>query len=149
MLVDVLRPSSQQTHIGRFFDRVARDGFSGFALVIRRKAEENFASFTSTRLVWLLPIGLALLAYLWWTRSARVRALVRDTAVLRHALAAFAVTALLGLALNDSGIAIPALMVLVVECTAAFVVASGLDRPRTERMVAPRERDYVSSADRA
>jgi len=90
---------------------------------------ENFGSFTTTRLVWLIPIGLAFLAYLWWTRRARVPALVRATPVITHTLVAFTLTAVLGYALNDSGIAIPALMVLVLECTAAFVVAAQLDEP--------------------
>ncbi|MEX1007066.1 MAG: hypothetical protein WD271_04385 [Acidimicrobiia bacterium] len=149
-IVDLLRPSSQQTHVGRFFNRVTRDGFSGFFLVIRRKAMENFGSFTSTRLVWLIPIGAALLLFLWWTRAARVGQLVRTTPVIAHTLVAFALTALLGYALNDSGIAIPALMVLVLECAAAFVVAARLDEPSDP----PREREpsgeavYARSADR-
>ena len=128
-IVDMLRPSSQQTHVGRFFDRVTQDGFGGFLLVIRRKAMENFGSFTTTRLVWLIPIGVAFLAYLWWTRSARVRELVSTTPVIAHTLVAFALTAVLGYALNDSGIAIPALMLLVLECAAAFLVAARLDEP--------------------
>ena len=36
---------------------------------------------------------------------------------------------MLGYALNDSGIAIPALMLLVLECAAAYVVAARLDEP--------------------
>jgi hypothetical protein len=128
-IVDLLRPSSQQTHVGRFADRVTRDGFSGFFLVIRRKLMENVDALTSTRLVWLLPIGLALLVFLWWSRATGLRALVRDTATVRSTLVALAVTAVLGFALNDSGIAIPALMVLVLECAAAYVVAAGLDEP--------------------
>ena len=132
-IVDMLRPSSQQTHIGRFFNKVTEGGFSSFFLVIRRKAMENFGSFTSTRLVWLIPIGLAFLAYLWWTRSARVRELVRTTPVIGQTLVAFALTAVLGYALNDSGIAIPALMLLVLECAAAFVVAARLDEPPEPR----------------
>ena len=129
VIVDMLRPSSQQTHVGRFFDRVTQDGFGGFFLVIRRKAMENIGSFTTTRLVWLIPIGVAFLAYLWWTRSAHVRELVATTPVIVHTLVAFALTAVLGYALNDSGIAIPALMVLVLECAAAFLVAARLDEP--------------------
>ena len=125
-IVDVLRPASQQTHIGRFVDRVTRDGFSGFFLVIRRKLMENVDTLTSTRLVWLLPIGLALLAFLWWSGASGVRRLARDNRVVRSTLAAFALTAVLGFALNDSGIAIPALMMLVLECAAAYVVAAGL-----------------------
>ena len=147
-IVDMLRPSSQQTHVGRFFDRVTHDGFSSFALVIRRKATENFASLTSTRLVWLLPIGLALVAYLWWQRSTGLRELLREQPAIRHGLVAFAVTAVLGYALNDSGIAIPALMVVVLECTAAFVVVSRLDPRVSAHDVSTRD-DYVSSAERA
>jgi len=128
-VVDMLRPTAQQTHVGRFFNRVSEDGFDGFLLVIRRKAMENFGSLTTTRLVWLIPIGLVFLGYLWWTRRARVRELVVATPVIAHTLAAFALTAVLGYALNDSGIAIPALMLLVLECAAAYLVAARLDDP--------------------
>jgi hypothetical protein len=150
-VVDMLRPTSQQTHVGRFFDRVTRDGFSGFFLVIRRKATENFGSFTSTRLVLLIPIGVALLLFLWWTRAAHVRRLVRSTPVVAHTLVAFTITALLGYALNDSGVAIPALMVLVLECAAAFVVAARLDEPVPDArpvVEALDEAVYARSADR-
>jgi hypothetical protein len=147
-IVDMLRPASQQTHVGRLFDRVTHDGFSSFAVVIRRKATENFDALTSTRLIWLLPIGLALLAYLWWQRSTGLRELIHEQSAIRHALVAFAVTAVLGYGLNDSGIAIPALMVVVLECTAAFVVVSGLDRRVTAHARMARD-DYVSSAERA
>jgi hypothetical protein len=155
-IVDMLRPKAQQTHVGRFFDRVTNDGFASFAVVIKRKAIENFQSFTTTRLVWLLPIGVALLVYVWWTRRTGVRALVRDTPVVRSTLVAFLITAVLGYALNDSGIAIPALMVLVLECAAAFVVAADLDRDGAARaptltttpMRLP-EPSYARSAERA
>ena len=56
--------------------------------------------------------------------------LLRDTLVFRQVLLALTLTAVLGYALNDSGIAIPALMVLVLECTAVYVVAAGLDQER-------------------
>ena len=155
-IVDVLRPKSQQTHVGRFFDQVTNEGFGGFAVVIKRKAIENFQSLTTTRLVWLLPICVAVLVFLWWTRRTGVRALVRDNAVVRNTLVAFAITAFLGYALNDSGIAIPALMVLVLECAAAFVVAAELDRSPATNARAPvtagvrrPEPSYARSGERA
>jgi hypothetical protein len=158
-IVDVLRPKSQQTHVGRFFDQVTNEGFSGFAVVIKRKAIENFQSFTTTRLVWLLPICVALLVYLWLTRRTALRTLVHNTAVVRHTLLAFALTAFLGYALNDSGIAIPALMVLVLECAVSFVVAADLDggvpartttrAPRAAASPQPELTSYARSGDRA
>jgi hypothetical protein len=151
-IVDVLRPKAQQTHVGRFVDRITNDGFEGFALVIKRKALDNIHSLTTTRLLWLLPIGAVVLVYLWWTRRTDVRSLVRDQSVVRSTLVAFALTAFLGYALNDSGIAIPALMVLVLECTAAFVVAADLDRSVRTDVSVPETRaepSYAGSRERS
>jgi hypothetical protein len=151
-IVDVLRPKAQQTHVGRFVDRITNDGFEGFALVIKRKALDNIQSLTTTRLLWLLPIGAVVLVYLWWTRRTDVRSLVRDQTVVRSTLVALALTAFLGYALNDSGIAIPALMVLVLECTAAFVVAAGLDRSVGSDVSVPAARaepSYAGSRERS
>ena len=58
-----------------------------------------------------------------------VREFVHATPVIAQTLVAFTLTAVLGYALNDSGIAIPALMLLVLECAAAYVVAARLDEP--------------------
>ena len=54
--VDLLRPPDQRTHIGRFFSQVGRDGFSGLFKVLHRKADTNFGSFSTARLLWALPI---------------------------------------------------------------------------------------------
>ena len=118
---DLLRPKDQQTHVGRFFDKVATGGLGDFFLTIRRKATENIDSFSSTRLLWVLPIVALLVWFLWRVHGGRVRPLFREVPVIRQTMLALVVVAVLGYALNDSGIAIPALMAVVFECALVYV----------------------------
>ena len=70
----------------------------------------------------MLPIVALLVWYLWRVPGGRVRPLFIDVAVIRQTLLALAVVAFLGYALNDSGIAIPAMMAVVFECALVYVV---------------------------
>jgi hypothetical protein len=118
---DLLRPRSQQTHIGRFFDSIINgDGRDSF-LTIRRKLDANFASFSGTKLIWVLPVVAVLVWYLWRMRGSRIRPLYRSVPVVRQTVLAIAVVAFLGDALNDSGVAIPAVMAVVFECALVYV----------------------------
>ena len=83
---------------------------------------ENFDSFGGTKLLWLLPIVALLTWYLWRVPGGRARTLFREVPVIRQTLLALAVVAFLGYALNDSGIAIPAMMAVVFECALVYVV---------------------------
>jgi hypothetical protein len=129
---DLLRPQDQQTHVGRFFDQVATGGLGDFFLTIRRKATENIDSFTSTRLLWILPIVALLVWFLWRVRGGRVRPLFREVPVVRQTTLALVVVAFLGYALNDSGIAIPSLMAVVFECALVYVALVPAREPVTD-----------------
>jgi hypothetical protein len=126
--VDFLRPRDQQTHIGRFFDEIVNGAPGDSFLTIRRKLDANLASFGGTRLLWVLPIVALLVWYLWRVRGGRIRPLYRSVPVIRQTVLALGVVAVLGYALNDSGVAIPAVMALVFECAVVFVALT----PRTE-----------------
>ena len=132
--VDLLRPPDQRTHIGRFFSQVGRDGFSGLFKVLRRKADTNLGSFSTARLIWVLPIVAALVAFLWLSERTNARRLIGETPVLRQGLVSLGVLMLLGYALNDSGISIPALMAVVFECAAVYVVLQ--DAPSESKTLA-------------
>jgi hypothetical protein len=119
---DMLRPADQQTHVGRLFDKLARGQVADFTLTIRRKLLENLDSFTNTKLLWVLPVVGLLLWFLWRDPASRARSLFHSVPVIRQTLLAFAVAAFLGYALNDSGIAIPALMAIVLECAVVYVI---------------------------
>jgi hypothetical protein len=136
---DLLRPRDQQTHIGRFFDELFNGAPGDSFLTIRRKIDANLASFGGSKLLWVLPVVAVLIWFLWRVHDGRVRPLFRSVPVVRQTVLALAVVALLGYALNDSGIAIPAVMAVVFECALVFVALT----PTPER--APRWRDYSPS----
>ena len=63
-LLDLLRPSGQRSHIGRFFESFG-NGSGGFVTVIQRKASEAFASLDAYHWIVLIIVIVALTAYLW------------------------------------------------------------------------------------
>jgi len=121
-MLDMLRPADKQTHIGRLFSKVANGQADDFLLTIRRKLVANLDSFTNTKLLWVLPIVAVLLWVLWRAPQSRAQVLFQRVPVIRQTLLVFAVAAFLGYALNDSGVTIPALMAVVLECAVVFVV---------------------------
>jgi hypothetical protein len=136
---DLMRPKEQQTHVGRFFDKVATGGLGDFFLTIRRKLMENIDSFTGTKLLWMLPIVALLAWYLWRVPNSRARTLFTEVVVIRQTLLALAVVAFLGYALNDSGIAIPAMMAVVFECALVYVVLVPAAEPVADPPPSPRD----------
>jgi hypothetical protein len=117
-VLDWLRPAGDRTHLGRFVEQV----LSGDALtVVLRKAQANVDILLGSPLVWTLPTALA--AAFWLLRPGGLlrthstpdggTALpgglsAADVAVLRAGLLAVGVALLLGAAVNDSGVAVPA-----------------------------------------
>ena len=85
------------------------------------------------------PSSRVLVWYLWRVHGGRIRPLFRSVPVIRQTMLALAVVAVLGYALNDSGVAIPAVMALVFECALVFValtpiVRTGVDGGATTRL---------------
>jgi hypothetical protein len=132
--LDMQRPAGARTHLGRLVEQVRGEGPSAFTSVVRRKLEMNIASVSSS--IWriLVPIALAFLAYLALAGARPLVDLVRRIPPLASALAGFAVLLVLGDALNDTGIMVPALMlgVLVPVVSVLIVEPSHADRPELE-----------------
>jgi len=109
-LLDHARPASEQTHLGRFVGRLL-DGEAG--LIVRRKMQGNLELFTASVFPVLGALVVALGALYAWRRRDDLATLLRDRRATRAFLAGFGTVAILGLALNDSGIAVPAVMLAV------------------------------------
>jgi hypothetical protein len=126
--LDLLRPRNQRSHVGRFFEKVGNEGFSGFSSVIERKSGENAATISTT--IYLVLILVVVVAgILLWLRPPRplVGALDR-VPTLRPGSVSLGVLIALSYALNDSGLAIPAIMLSLVAATASYVLFEGVDR---------------------
>ena len=126
--LDLLRPKDQRSHVGRFFEKVGNEGFSGFSSVIERKSGENAATFSSTIFLVLIVVVLTVGVLLWSRPPRPLVAAVTRVPTLRAASASLATLILLSYGLNDSGLAIPAIMLALVTATASYVVFDGVDR---------------------
>ncbi len=120
--LDLLRPKDQRSHVGRFFEKVGNEGFSGFSSVIERKGGENAATFSS--MIYLVLIVVVVLAGLFlWLRPPRpLTAVLEHVPTLRPVSVSLAILILLSYGLNDSGLAIPAIMLALVTATASYVL---------------------------
>jgi len=89
---------------------VRGEGAGELGVVIGRKLEMNLASLSSS--VWrlLVPVALGFVAYLAFGRAHALARLLRRIPELRAALLGFAILIVLGYALNDTGILVPAIM---------------------------------------
>jgi hypothetical protein len=106
-LLDLSRPESSRTHLGRFAQRIV-DGDAG--IVVERKLRSNLAILTSSVWTWLVPACLAFLAFLALRRTGYLHRLQRRVPGVRACLLGALVVGTLGFALNDSGVAVPAMM---------------------------------------
>jgi hypothetical protein len=121
-LLDLLRPPDERTHVGRFLQKVGTD-FGGATLVIRRKASENLSVFGRSLLLGTLIVVAVMVVYLWFVPPRSLRPVARAIPTARATVIALLVVAVLGFALNDSGIAIPGMMFVVVESTLVVLMA--------------------------
>ncbi len=123
-VLDLARPAERRTHLGRLLERVADDGWSGFATVIERKLDANLANITNTVWALILPTALILVGYLLLRAPARLRDLERRSPSLRAGAIGAVTLLVLGFALNDSGIRVPALMLVVFDAAVVVLLTS-------------------------
>ena len=116
--LDVSRPPDSRTHLARLVLRIHDRGIGDFMVILQRKLSDNLLSLTHSVWGFILPIVLVLV--LWLVRRAperlaAIRAAAPETTT---GLTGFAILAVLGYALNDSGVAIPGVMLsILVSCT--------------------------------
>jgi hypothetical protein len=108
-LLDWLRPAESRSHLGRFV-QTALDG--GAWQVVTRKLDQNIALLLGYPLSLLIPVALVLVAYVLARPTSRAARPLRRSfgrvRLLRPGLIAVLVMWVIGFALNDSGVAIPA-----------------------------------------
>lgn len=144
---DLTRPSDERTHLGRLFETGGSRGWSGFWTVIQRKIDENVGVFFRSQWLIIVVLVLAFLAYLLARHRERLRGIVRQIPEMRAAFIGFAILSVLGFVLNDSGIAIPGLMLAILNASIITLIVT-LRRPDflpPEEPAAVRERAPVGS----
>ncbi len=94
------------------------EGGTRFESVIVRKLDANFSVIGSSIWTAMVPVALGFVVYLLWRAPGHVQA-IRDT--IRESLPGLAVVGFLGFALNDSGIAVPGVMLGVVNASLVYL----------------------------
>lgn len=102
-VLDWSRPADQRSHLGRFVQQLL-DGQAW--TVVSRKGSANLGILTGSVLSLLLPV--ALLAAVWLVRPGGLLRSTDQPAALRAGLLAVALDLVIGAAVNDSGVAVPA-----------------------------------------
>jgi hypothetical protein len=105
-LADYSRPASQQTHVGRFVGQVLH---GGAGTEVRRKFDASVGSIGLSVATFIVAFALVI----GWVARHRIRAALTEVTGLVAAAVSLVVLAVLGMALNDSGVAIPAMVVVV------------------------------------
>jgi hypothetical protein len=111
--LDLARPEEDRTHLGRLVDRVLDPDGGGLADVISRKLQTNLNILTSSIWTLTIPFALGLVIYLARRRTGPLRDLQDRVPGTKALLAGGLLIAALGFALNDSGVAVPAMMFAV------------------------------------
>jgi hypothetical protein len=121
--LDLSRPSDNRTHLGRLVEAVADQGLGALETVITRKLGANFTVIASSIWTAMVPIAFGFIVYLLWRAPGHVRS-IRDT--IRESLPGLAVVGFLGFAFNDSGIAVPGVMLGVVNASLVYLTVRTL-----------------------
>jgi hypothetical protein len=123
-LLDRARPPADRTHLGRFVERLL-DGEA--SIILERKLRANLELFTASIWPTVLVVLLVGVAVLLWQRREQAAQLLRPRLAERAFLGGLATVALLGVLLNDSGVAVPAVMLTVAVPWLASVLARPVD----------------------
>jgi hypothetical protein len=109
-LADYARPASAQTHLGRFIGQLLH---GGAGTVVSRKLHSDLALLTANVGTLVVPVIAAVVLLLILRPRPRLARGYARHPELRYGLLSLAVLALVGLVVNDSGLAIPAVAVLL------------------------------------
>ncbi len=127
--LDLARPEESRTHLGRLFEDIGANGWGAFETVVIRKLGANVAVLASSEWALMLPVVFGFILYLIWRAPGRLQRLQEVVPQERAARVGFVIAAVLGFALNDSGIAVPGLMLGVMNASLVYLVLRTEDPP--------------------
>jgi hypothetical protein len=116
-LVDLARPAAERTHLGRLLADVGANGFDALETVVLRKLDANLSVLLRSVWTLMLPVVFASVALVFWRSPGRLRTIQERIPEERAAVAGLIAAMVLGFALNDSGIAVPGMMLGVVSAS--------------------------------
>ena len=123
--IDLLRPASTRTHLGRLASDVAANGFGAFTTTASRKLAVNFRSYRSPWSWTVVIIAVYMLYVLGWARGWKE--LLPPGSAVRAGVVGALAAGLLGYAVNDSGVVVTAVVFVYLG---PFLTMLALNRER-------------------
>lgn len=127
--LDYLRPPTSRTHLGRLFANTMDNGFGAFETVILRKLNANLSVLASSVWTLMLPLVFLAVAFVFWRAPWRLRTISDRIPQERTAVIGLCVAMFLGFALNDSGIAVPGMMLGVINASLVHLMVRANSEP--------------------
>lgn len=109
-LLDLARPVSKRTHLGRFAESV-KNGDAG--VTIERKLAASLRTFHSSSWVFIILAFLAFCIFLYARHRLQFKLTINQYPGFRILVLSGLVIGVLGMALNDSGVSIPSMMIVI------------------------------------
>ena len=106
--IDLLRPASTRTHLGRLAADVGTNGFGAFTTTASRKLAVNFRSYRSPWSWTVVIVAVYMLYVLGWARGWKE--LLPPGSAVRAGVVGALAAGLLGYAVNDSGVVVTAVV---------------------------------------
>jgi hypothetical protein len=122
--LDAVRSPGTETHLGRAVTGTEQGGFAAFWLIVVRKAEANMRVLGRTNWTWLLAAVLLLLGYMRWRPRGEFAGMLKEYPAFSAALGAALFAGVVGNFTEDSGVIVPALVMLPVGVTAVYLMLS-------------------------
>jgi len=110
LVLDLSRPPEARTHLARLYEDIASRGPGVFVDVVVRKLRTSLLVFSKTIWSYLVPPVLAAMAYLLLTPRGEWQRIAERYPRLRAGLIGCLLLAVLGFAVNDSGVVVPAMV---------------------------------------
>ena len=120
--VDLLGGSGSETHLGRAVAGTQTGGLASLWAIVARKAETNARVLGRTNWTWLLVVMLVQLGYMRWRPRGEFAAMLREYPAFSAAVAAALFAGVAGYFTEDSGIIIPALLLIPVGVSALYLM---------------------------
>jgi len=116
----------EQTHLGRALASAQQDGLGQLWTIVIRKAETNARVFTNTNWSWILIAVLAFLASMRFSPKGDFADTLNENPYFSQAVTITLVAGVVAFFSEDSGIVIPALIMLYVGVALAWLMLSRL-----------------------
>jgi hypothetical protein len=127
--IDILGGAGSETHLGRAISNATGEGgLASFTTLVARKAETNLRVLGRTNWTWLLVAVLLLLGYMRWRPRGEFAAMLRSHPAFSAVLGAALFAGVIGNFTEDSGVIIPALIMLPVGVTALYLMLDSSPR---------------------